>query len=64
MKCSICGKKIIAPVWWKSEDKYIGNNPYPIYSDPKNWENERCCDVCNEQLVIPVRFKINILSSK
>ena len=42
-KCCICGKVF---------DGY-GNNPYPASADP----NDRCCDVCNIQKVIPARLQ-------
>lgn len=41
--CSICGKRF----------KGFGNNPAPV----TNGENDRCCDVCNESIVIPARMK-------
>ena len=47
MKCCICGKEF---------DGY-GNNPYPVgkYFDYLD-EEERCCDECNDSIVIPVRI--------
>lgn len=45
MKCSICQKTI--PVKFGGWDK--GNNAAPV-------NNGRCCDVCNENVVIPARM--------
>lgn len=46
LKCSICGKTI--------ETNYFGwaygNNAWPI-------NNGRCCDICNDFVVIPARIK-------
>lgn len=47
MKCCICGKEI--------KDNW-GNNPYPV---SKNQE-DRCCNECNETVVIPERVRIYI----
>ena len=44
MKCCICNKEI--------EDKW-GNNPYPVSKNQK----DRCCNKCNETVVIPERIK-------
>ena len=41
--CCICGK----------EFEGFGNNPYPVNKD----ENARCCDVCNDTVVIPARIE-------
>ena len=41
-KCCFCGKKIIGK----------GNNPEPAKPFPN-----RCCEVCNLKIVIPVRLK-------
>lgn len=54
MKCSICDGEIEkkfdpqGAMYW---DK--GHNPDPV----KTGEDDRCCDVCNEQVVIPRRLK-------
>ena len=40
--CCICGKPFTG---W-------GNNPYPVNSD----EDARCCDICNDRVVIPARI--------
>ena len=40
--CCICG----API----ED--WGNNPYPVVK----WDGARCCDYCNQTVVIPARL--------
>ena len=40
--CSICGKKFTG---W-------GNNPYPVTKG----ENDKCCDKCNEEKVVPARI--------
>lgn len=45
MKCSICQKTI--PVKFDGWDK--GNNAEPV-------NNGRCCDICNENVVIPARM--------
>ena len=41
--CCICGK----------EFEGFGNNPYPVNKD----ENARCCDVCNDTVIIPARIE-------
>lgn len=41
--CCFCGKEC--------ENKY-GNNPYPANKN----ESARCCNVCNDTIVIPVRI--------
>lgn len=53
MKCSICGKEIEkkqhnGKIFW---DK--GHNAEPI-------NNGRCCDKCNENVVIPTRLGMHI----
>lgn len=40
--CCICGKAFIGP----------GNNPWPV----NNGVNVKCCDSCNQSVVIPVRI--------
>ena len=40
--CCICGKKCTG---W-------GNNPWPV----KDGENDRCCDDCNTEYVVPARI--------
>ena len=40
--CCICGKPFVG----------YGNNPYPVVKD----ENARCCDTCNDIVVIPARI--------
>ena len=45
MKCCICGKEF---------DGY-GNNPYPVVGDIFSGD-ERCCDECNDTIVIPARI--------
>ena len=40
MSCCICGKFF----------KGFGNNPYPVK------ETGRCCDECNDTVVIPARL--------
>ena len=40
--CCFCGKKFEG---W-------GNNPYPANKD----ESARCCDACNDSVVIPSRL--------
>lgn len=46
MKCSICFNEIENKNGW---DK--GNNAEPI-------NNGRCCDICNETVVIPARINL------
>lgn len=41
-KCCICGRDF----------EGYGNNPAPVIDDPK----KRCCDECNEAVVIRARF--------
>jgi len=41
-KCCICGK----------EERGYGNNPDPVDSHEK-----KCCDDCNDTVVIPARIK-------
>lgn len=48
--CCICGKEC--------ENEW-GNNPWPINND----ENARCCNKCNDEIVIPQRI-INAISKK
>lgn len=48
--CCICGSEC--------ENEW-GNNPYPISKDV----NDRCCNVCNDNYVIPARIK-NYLAKK
>lgn len=43
IKCAICGKEL--------RSKY-GNNPYPVVQD----NEARCCDMCNDNFVIPARI--------
>lgn len=40
--CSICGKLFTG----------YGNNPYPVTTG----KDDRCCDVCNDIVVIPSRL--------
>ena len=49
MKCCICGQII--------DDEYYSHNPYPVrhQSFPGEKEN-RCCSLCNQQIVIPSRI--------
>lgn len=42
-KCSICGKEF---------DDW-GNNPYPVTKGV----DDRCCDKCNDEFVIPARIE-------
>lgn len=45
MKCSICKKEIQAKGTWTQ-----GNNAQPV-------NDGRCCDNCNDSVVIPARLK-------
>jgi len=40
--CVLCGKTIVG----------FGNNPSPVVN------NGRCCDECNQNVVIPTRIKV------
>lgn len=47
MKCCLCGQEI------KTDNAYsFGNNPFPICTI----ENARCCDKCNNAIVVPFRI--------
>ena len=41
--CCICGKEC---------ENEFGNNPWPVNND----EDARCCDVCNDTVVVPERI--------
>lgn len=43
--CCLCGKEVTG-AW--------GNNPWPLSND----SDERCCDACNANKVIPARLGI------
>ena len=43
-RCCLCGKIFTG----------FGNNPWPISLDP----NDRCCDECNMNKVIPARLEL------
>lgn len=54
VRCCICGE----PLWNGRENipeymkkEYFGNNPWPISIN----EDDRCCDFCNNEIVIPTR---------
>lgn len=50
--CCICGADI------KSEHGWDGtHNPWPIDHE----DGERCCERCNNELVVPVRIKMHYL---
>ena len=42
MKCCICGKEI----------EGYGNNPWPVSTN----EDDRCCDECNLEVILPERI--------
>ena len=44
IECCLCGKEI--------ED--FGHNPQPLGEK----EDDRCCDECNQKLVIPTRLRL------
>lgn len=46
MICCICKQEI--------KDGH-GHNPAPF---PVEWPEQRCCDICNELLVIPARLEL------
>lgn len=48
MKCCICGCEIEHPFI----KDYFGNNPWPVNQE----EDARCCDECNDTVVIPARI--------
>ena len=50
LRCAICNKIISI-----DNPDYFGNNPDPMVS---GFENERCCDYCNENYVIRARLMI------
>lgn len=41
--CCICGKEC---------ENEFGNNPWPVNND----EDARCCNVCNDTVVVPERI--------
>lgn len=47
-KCVICGSEIPNPHGFS----LVGNNPQPVYEDG------RCCDKCDREVVIPTRLFI------
>ena len=56
--CCICGFTVEVK---KTEDGKVywnqGNNPEPVRSEG------RCCDTCNNLVVIPARFQMDVLSN-
>jgi hypothetical protein len=55
LKCSICGEKIPPqlPSGWRG-----GHNAEPVKSG-------RCCDLCNDMIVIPTRMaRMGLLRSR
>ena len=56
LNCSLCGNEIKkTPMGWA-----LGNNPHPLMKN----ENDRCCDECNENYVLPTRVILLQLSHK
>lgn len=50
-------------VYCEKEFEGYGNNP-DITWDDKEWkENDRCCDTCSEEIVVPSRIK-NMINRK
>ena len=56
-RCCICGEPL-----WNGHSRelsdvqktlYFGNNPWPVVED----EDARCCDYCNDTVVIPERIR-------
>lgn len=45
MICCICKQKINGH----------GHNPDPV---PTEWPEQRCCDICNAGIVIPMRLEL------
>ena len=50
VKCCFCGKEC---------ENEFGNNPAPVNNDP----NARCCNECNDKIVIPARI-LNVMKPK
>ena len=44
IECCLCGKEV----------KDFGHNPQPLGEK----EDDRCCDECNQKLVIPTRLRL------
>lgn len=58
-ECSICGSKIIPEFLENQELDTIswGNNPQPYIKNGKMLkEEDRCCDKCNMDIVLPLRY--------
>ena len=47
--CCLCGDEITP----ENSSWEFGNNPKPLWKDV----NDRCCDGCNEEFVIPFRYQ-------
>lgn len=43
-RCDLCKKEL--------KDNESGNNPYPL-------QGEKCCNECNDCLVVPTRLRLN-----
>lgn len=50
-KCCFCQKML--PAQAGISERFWGNNPEPLKHDDVN----RCCDDCNDSLVIPARIE-------
>ena len=49
-RCCICDKK----------EKGNGNNPFPLVDLESK---DSCCDICNQQIVVPMRFVVKECST-
>ena len=55
VKCSICNEKIVSQL--KDVPTLWGNNPQPVTVNSERLKvTERCCDKCNNDIVIPLRL--------
>ena len=52
LKCCFCGQIIKSKVMKDGSVWWGGNNAQPFY------KTARCCDVCNECIVIPKRVEL------
>lgn len=59
-RCSICDERLRP--WPGNKDGKYGANAYGHNAAPVN--NGRCCDVCNDTVVIPTRIKILMRKEK
>ena len=50
-------------VYCGKEFEGYGNNPDTTWDDKEWKENDRCCDTCSEEIVVPSRIK-NMINRK